>query len=64
MKLCYYKLPNGEQNFGDSLNLWLWNKLIPGILDNNESVAFIGIGSLINKGKRSIDFDALSQRQN
>lgn len=50
MKLSYYKLPNGERNFGDDLNPWLWEKLIPGVLDSDESVAFVGIGSLINDG--------------
>jgi succinoglycan biosynthesis protein ExoV len=50
MKLRYYKLPKGERNFGDELNPWLWEKLIPGILDEDASVAFVGIGSLINNG--------------
>ncbi|MBV6628288.1 MAG: polysaccharide pyruvyl transferase family protein [Rivularia sp. (in: Bacteria)] len=50
MKLSYYKLPNGERNFGDDLNPLIWEKLIPGVLDNNENVAFVGIGSLINDG--------------
>jgi succinoglycan biosynthesis protein ExoV len=50
MKLSYYKLPNGERNFGDDLNPWLWEKLIPGVLDNDQTVAFVGIGSLINDG--------------
>lgn len=50
MKLSYYKLPNGERNFGDDLNPWIWDKLIPGVLDHDESVAFVGIGSLINDG--------------
>ncbi|MEM9923587.1 MAG: polysaccharide pyruvyl transferase family protein [Cyanobacteria bacterium P01_D01_bin.50] len=50
MKLSYYKLPNGERNFGDDLNPWIWDQLIPGVLDDDESVAFVGIGSLINDG--------------
>jgi succinoglycan biosynthesis protein ExoV len=48
MKLYYYQSPKGEKNFGDDLNPWLWQKIMPGILDNNEKVAFIGIGTLIN----------------
>jgi succinoglycan biosynthesis protein ExoV len=44
MKLFYYK----ENNFGDQLNPWLWNKLIPGVMDEDQSTAFIGIGTLIN----------------
>jgi succinoglycan biosynthesis protein ExoV len=45
MKLYFYK---GKKNFGDSLNLWLWEKLMPGTLDNDERVAFVGIGTLLN----------------
>lgn len=48
MKLYYCKYPAGRQNFGDNLNLWLWDKLIPGILDDDESTAFVGLGTLIN----------------
>ncbi|UKO99773.1 polysaccharide pyruvyl transferase family protein [Nostoc sp. UHCC 0870] len=44
MKLFYYK----ENNFGDQLNTWLWDQLIPGVLDDDESTAFIGIGTLLN----------------
>lgn len=44
MKLFYYQ----ENNFGDQLNAWLWDKLIPRVLDNDESAAFIGIGTLLN----------------
>mgnify|MGYP001797470249 CR=1 FL=1 len=50
MKLCYHKLLNGQKNFGDDLNPWIWEKLIPGVLDSDESVAFVGIGSLVNDG--------------
>ena len=50
MKLSYYKLPNGERNFGDNLNPWIWDQLIPDVIDNDESVAFVGIGSLIIDG--------------
>ncbi|MEQ9233297.1 polysaccharide pyruvyl transferase family protein [Coleofasciculus sp. E2-BRE-01] len=48
MKLYYCKYPDGRQNFGDQLNLWLWEKLIPGVLDEDESIAFVGLGTLIN----------------
>lgn len=44
MKLFYYQ----ENNFGDKLNPWLWEKLLPGVIDDNETSAFIGIGTLIN----------------
>ncbi|AVZ30124.1 polysaccharide pyruvyl transferase family protein [Nodularia spumigena] len=45
MKLFYYEPGN---NFGDQLNPWLWQKLIPGILDNDETNTFVGIGTLFN----------------
>lgn len=48
MKLYYCKYPDERQNFGDYLNLWLWEKLIPGILDEDETTAFVGLGTLIN----------------
>lgn len=48
MKLYYYQRPDGVSNFGDSLNPWLWNQLIPEVLNEDENIAFIGIGTLIN----------------
>lgn len=48
MKLYYCKYPDGRQNFGDYLNLWLWEKVLPGILDEDEKTAFVGLGTLIN----------------
>ncbi|RCJ40168.1 succinoglycan biosynthesis ketolase [Nostoc minutum NIES-26] len=44
MKLLYYQ----ENNFGDRLNPWLWEKLLPGVIDDDETTAFVGIGTLIN----------------
>ncbi|BCB26586.1 hypothetical protein SKTS_14720 [Sulfurimicrobium lacus] len=46
MKLYYYKAPGG--NFGDDLNPWLWNRLIPELLDEDDSTLFVGIGTLLN----------------
>jgi succinoglycan biosynthesis protein ExoV len=48
MKLYYCKYPDNRQNFGDALNPWLWEQLLPGILDDDPSSAFVGIGTLIN----------------
>jgi len=48
MKLFYYKHPNNITNFGDDLNPWLWGKFISDILDNNNDLIFIGIGTLLN----------------
>ncbi|HBB31062.1 MAG TPA: succinoglycan biosynthesis ketolase [Cyanobacteria bacterium UBA8803] len=44
MKLVFYK----EKNFGDRLNLWLWDQLIPDVIDNDETTAFVGLGTLLN----------------
>lgn len=48
MRLYYCKYPDGRQNFGDALNPWLWQQLLPGVLDDDPSAAFVGIGTLIN----------------
>lgn len=53
MKLHYYRFgtnrfPQGTQNFGDDLNPWLWEKLLPGVLDDDKSTVFVGIGTLLN----------------
>lgn len=44
MKLIY--APGA--NFGDALNPYIWEKLLPGILDNNEDTAFVGFGTILN----------------
>lgn len=46
MKLYYYKDPHG--NFGDDLNPWLWDQLLPDVLDGDEDTLFVGIGTLLN----------------
>ena len=48
MKLYYYERPDKIINFGDHLNPWLWNQLLPGIFDDDETTAFVGIGTLLN----------------
>lgn len=46
MKLYYYKSALG--NFGDDLNGWLWETLLPDFFDEDDSVRFFGIGTIIN----------------
>ena len=46
MRLYYYRDPVG--NFGDDLNLWLWPRLVPGLLDEDDGRLFLGIGTVIN----------------
>jgi succinoglycan biosynthesis protein ExoV len=53
MKLYYFRHPDGSKNFGDELNPWLWDQLIPGILDEDENSVFIGIGTLLNERLQS-----------
>lgn len=46
MKLYYFKDPQG--NFGDDLNPWLWDRLLPNFFDEDESSLLVGIGTLLN----------------
>lgn len=47
MKLYYYKDPQG--NFGDDMNPWLWDRLLPDLLDdNNEEHLFVAIGTVLS----------------
>lgn len=46
MKLYYYK--DDMENFGDDLNQWLWPKVLPHVLNDDESHLMLGIGSILN----------------
>jgi succinoglycan biosynthesis protein ExoV len=48
MKLLHFRGPNGERNFGDELGPWLWDRLLPGVLDDDSDELFVGIGTLLN----------------
>lgn len=47
MKLFYYQDPEG--NFGDDLNAWLWPRLIPDLLDDDDGTLFVAIGSILDR---------------
>lgn len=47
MKLHFY---NKDTNFGDAINTWLWERLLPGCLDDDDRVRLSGIGSILNGG--------------
>jgi succinoglycan biosynthesis protein ExoV len=49
MKLYYFRDAGGLKNFGDDLNAWLWPQLIPDLLDEDEGVTLVGIGTLLNE---------------
>lgn len=46
MRLLYAKLTPG--NFGDELNAFLWPKLFPGLWSADDSIDFIGIGTILS----------------
>lgn len=46
MDLFFYKFQTG--NFGDDLNLWLWDEVAPGWRDARPGHLLVGVGTLIN----------------
>ena len=46
MKLFFYR--PAIPNFGDLLNEWLWPKIFPNFFDQDESILFIGIGTILD----------------
>ena len=47
MDLIYYKDPHG--NFGDDLNEWIWDQLLPGWQGWDSATSLLGVGTLLNK---------------
>jgi succinoglycan biosynthesis protein ExoV len=48
MNLLYFATPEG--NFGDDLNLWLWDALLPGWRDWPASGTLVGVGTILKRG--------------
>lgn len=47
MKLLFHH--SKEKNFGDELNRTIWETLIPNFFDNDDSIYFLGIGTILKK---------------
>lgn len=52
MKLHYYKPLDGTSNFGDELNKYIWEHFFPKFFDEDDSVVFFGIGTILRAGKK------------
>jgi succinoglycan biosynthesis protein ExoV len=57
MKPYHWESHHG--NFGDDLNLWLWDFLLPGLRDVHSDVLLVGVGTVLNdvlfpKGQRKL----------
>jgi succinoglycan biosynthesis protein ExoV len=46
VRLYYFKCKQG--NFGDDLNAWLWERLIPAAFNDKDDALFCGIGMILN----------------
>lgn len=47
MKPYYWESDHG--NFGDDLNLWLWDFLLPGMREAHDETLLVGVGTVLNK---------------
>ena len=47
MQPFYWESAHG--NFGDDLNLWLWDFLLPGFREVHPEVLLVGVGTVLNK---------------
>jgi succinoglycan biosynthesis protein ExoV len=47
MQPFYWESDHG--NFGDDLNLWLWDFLLPGLRDVHQETLLVGVGTVLNK---------------
>lgn len=47
MRAYYWQSAHG--NFGDDLNLWLWDFLLPGFREAHPEILLVGIGTVLNR---------------
>lgn len=47
MNIVYWKSSQG--NFGDDLNQWLWDELLPGWQSWSDELTLLGVGTLVNQ---------------
>ncbi len=48
VRLFYFK-NSKHKNFGDELNTWIWDRLLPGVWDPSDDVYFSSIGSILSQ---------------
>lgn len=53
MKPYYWESEHG--NFGDDLNLWLWDFLLPGFRDVHPDTLLVGVGTVLNRELLPVD---------
>lgn len=49
MKLEYSKPHNNLGNFGDDLNEWFWDDCLPGVLNEDDSIILLGMGTILSR---------------
>ena len=48
MRIFYYQRRDRVANFGDELNTWLWQQLLPEVIAQNDDSVLVGLGTLLN----------------
>lgn len=52
MKIHFYSPETGKSNFGDELNVPIWNFFIPELIGKHDNVVFFGIGTILRATKK------------